>query len=256
MHITFSHAALAFAAISNASPITPRQNSSSSTPYSTVPPSNPEISQDLINKLELAANSVDRFTILQEQGPADTWLKYDFNPSANPNPGGGKGAGGQGDLANSKTFPALIKLGVTASAGFMNPCGMNKPHIHPRATEFLILAIGANVKTGFLLENGLQTQMSTTLSQYQGAILSQGSIHYEFNDNCEPAVFIAAFSNEDPGLSTIGKNFFSLDPDIVNADLGFPDFLDHTNIRQFAQSIPKSFANGAMECLNRCHIKY
>ena len=138
----------------------------------------------------------------------------------------------------------------------MNPCGMNKPHIHPRASEFLILATGANVKTGFLLENGLQTQMSTTLSQYQGAILPQGSIHFEFNDNCEPAVFIAAFSNEDPGLSTIGKNFFLLDPDIVDADLGFPDFLDHTNIRQFAQSIPKSFAQGAMECLDRCHIKY
>ncbi|KAF6234874.1 hypothetical protein HO173_007094 [Letharia columbiana] len=167
-----------------------------------------------------------------------------------------KGAGGQGDLANRKTFPALINLGVAASAGFMNPCGMNKPHIHPRATEFLILATGANVRTGFLLENGLQTQMSTTLSQYQGAILPQGSIHYEFNDNCEPAVFIAAFSNEDPGLSTVGKNFFSLDPDIVDADLGFPDFLDHTNIRQFAKSIPKSFSNGAMECLDRCHIKY
>lgn len=256
MYKQLLNAALAFAAISRASPIAPRQNSSSSMLSSAVPPSNPEISQDLINQLELAADSVDRFTILQAQGPADTWLKYDFNPSANPNPGGGKGAGGQGDLANRKTFPALINLGVAASAGFMNPCGMNKPHIHPRATEFLILATGANVKTGFLLENGLQTQMSTTLSQYQGAILPQGSIHYEFNDNCEPAVFIAAFSNEDPGLSTVGKNFFSLDPDIVDADLGFPDFLDHTNIRQFAKSIPKSFSNGAMECLDRCHIKY
>ena len=256
MHRTFAIAIIAIAAISKASPIERRQDNSSSTPSSPVPPSNPVISQDLINKLELAVDSVDRFTILQEQGPPDTWLKYDFNPSANPSPGGGKGAGGQGDLANSKTFPALIKLGVAASAGFMNPCGMNKPHIHPRASEFLILATGSNVKTGFLLENGLQTQMSTTLSQYQGAILPQGSIHFEFNDNCEPAVFIAAFSNEDPGLSTIGKNFFSLDPDIVDADLGFPDFLDHTNIRQFAQSIPKSFANGAMECLDRCHIKY
>ena len=256
MYAEFITTVLALVASTNASPIAPRQNSSSSTPSSAVPPSNPEVSQDLYNQLELAADSVDRFTILQAQGPADTWLKYDFNPSANPNPGGGKGLGGQGDLANRKTFPALTKLGVAASAGFMNPCGMNKPHIHPRATEFLILATGANVKTGFLLENGLQTQMSTTLSQYQGAILPQGSIHFEFNDNCEPAVFIAAFSNEDPGLSTIGKNFFSLDPDIVDADLGFPDFLDHTNIAQFAQSIPKSFALGAKACLDRCNIKY
>lgn len=256
MHLKLVSATLAFAATLKASPIAPRQNGSAPTPSSAVPPPNPEISQDLINQLELAADSVDRFTILQAQGPADTWLKYDFNPTVNPILGGGKGAGGQGDLANRKAFPALINLGVAASAGFMNLCGMNKPHIHPRASEFLILATGANVKIGFLLENGLQTQMSTTLSQYQGAILPQGSIHYEFNDNCEPAVFIAAFSNEDPGLSTIGENFFSLDPDIVDADLGFPEFLDHINIRQFAQSIPKSFSNGAMECLNRCHIEY
>ena len=209
-----------------------------------------------MDKLQLAPTSEDRFALLSQQGPADTWLKYDFNPAANPNPGGGKGKGGQGDLANRKTFPALINLGVAASAGFMNPCGMNKPHVHARASEFLMLANGANVRTGFVLENGLTDQMSTTLSQYQGAIFPQGSIHFEFNDNCDPAVFIAAFSNEDPGLSTIGKNFFNLDPDIVDADLGFPDFLDHTNIRDFENSIPKSFALGAKSCLDRCKIQY
>ncbi|KAL8871226.1 MAG: hypothetical protein Q9174_002894 [Haloplaca sp. 1 TL-2023] len=122
------------------------------------------------------------------------------------------------------------------SAGFMNPCGMNKPHIHPRATEFLTLASGTSLKTGFILENGLTEQQSTTLSLFQGAIFPQGSIHYEFNDNCEPAVFLAAFSNEDPGLSTIGKNFFGLNPDVVDADLGFPDVLDGTNLREFEKS--------------------
>ena len=138
----------------------------------------------------------------------------------------------------------------------MNPCGMNKPHIHPRATEVLTLAKGANVRTGFVLENGLQEQQSTTLSLYQGAIFPQGSIHYEFNDNCEPAVFLAAFSNEDPGLSTVGKNFFGLDPDVVDADLGFPDQLDGTNLRDFDGKIPKSFALGPKKCLERCGIKY
>ncbi|KAL9577593.1 MAG: hypothetical protein Q9212_006268 [Teloschistes hypoglaucus] len=226
------------------------------TSATSVPPSNPPIPDELYQKLLLAPTAEDRIAILQAQGPADTWLKYDFNPAANPNPGGGKGLGGQGDLANRKTFPALTNLGVAMSAGFMNPCGMNKPHIHPRATEFLTLAKGANVKTGFILENGLTDQMSTTLSLFQGALFPQGSIHYEFNDNCEPAVFLAAFSNEDPGLSTIGKNFFALDPDVVDADLGFPDHLDGTNIREFDKAIPKSFALGPKECLKRCGIKY
>jgi len=83
-----------------------------------------------------------------------------------------------------------------------------------------------------------------------------GSIHYEFNDSCEPAVFVAAFSNEDPGLSRAAQNFFGEDGPIVTADLGFPAFLDHVNIPQFRSKIPKAFALGAQECLDRCGIKY
>lgn len=30
-----------------------------------------------------------------------------------------------------------------------------------------------------------------------------GSIHYEFNDSCDPAVFIAAFGDDNPGLSRV-----------------------------------------------------
>lgn len=111
------------------------------------------------------------------------------------------------------------------------------------------------MRTGFVLENGFATQQSTTLSRYQGAIFPQGSIHFEFNDSCEPAVCAAAFSNEDPGLSSVAQNFFSVDPDIVDADLGYPKFLDGTNIAQFEKTIPVSFALGVRECLARCGIQ-
>lgn len=83
-----------------------------------------------------------------------------------------------------------------------------------------------------------------------------GSIHYEFNDNCEPAMFIAVFSSDDPGMSRTAQNFFGLNPDIVDADLGFPSFLDHTNIAQFATTISPAFALGAKSCLERCGITY
>ena len=232
--------ALTTASLTSASPLMQRQSEN----FSSVPTSNPPITQDLLNKLQLAALSEARFEILTAQGPADTWFKYDFNPAANSNPGGGKGLGGQGDLANRATFPALINLGVAMSAGFMNPCGMNKPHVHPRASEYLTLVKGDSVRTGFVLENGLTTQFSTTLSLYQGAIFLQGSIHYESNDNCEPAVFLTAFSNEDPGLSTIGKNFFALDADVVKADLGFMTQLDGTNMKQLMKRFRGHFRRG------------
>jgi hypothetical protein len=57
-------------------------------------------------------------------------------------------------------------------------------------------------------------------------------------------------------LGRVAQNFFNLDLNTVDADLGFPDFLDHTNIAQFAASIPPAFALGAKECLDRYGIKY
>jgi hypothetical protein len=96
------------------------------------------------------ATTAEQITILKEQGPTDLYFKYKFNLAVNPNPGGGTGKGGSGVLANRKNFPALIGLGVAASVGFLKPCGMNTPHTHPRATEFLTIASGSNVKTGFI----------------------------------------------------------------------------------------------------------
>jgi len=134
---------------------------------------------------------------------------------------------------------------------------MNTPHTHNRATELLTIVQGNNVHTSFVQESGLTTPITTTLNQYQGAVLPMGSIHYEFNDNCEPAVFVAAFSNEDPGLSRTAQNFFVEDPDVVAADLGFPSYLTSDTIKnKLYPGIPKAFALGAQECLTRCGITY
>jgi hypothetical protein len=155
-------------------------------------------------------------------------------------------------------------------------CGMNTPHTHNRATEFLTIVAGGNVRTSFIQESGLTDPIETTLSLYQGAVFPIGSLHYEvgipslpslsvrqdahplrqFNDNCEPAIFAAAFSNEDPGLSRAAQNFFLQDAGIVDADLGFPEFLDGVDIPKFEKMIPKPFALGAKECLKRCNITY
>ena len=50
---------------------------------------------------------------------------------------------------------------------------------------------------------------------------------------------LPAFGSDDPGLGRVAQNFFNLDPNTVDANLSFPDFLDHTNIAQFAASIPR-----------------
>ena len=106
------------------------------------------------------------------------------------------------------------------------------------------------------MENGAGPELSNDLTMYQGTVFPQGSVHYEFNDNCEPATFIAGFNSEDPGLSSIAQNFFDLNPDIVEADLGYPREINGENIAKFAPTIPPSFALGIKSCLDRCGITY
>ena len=50
-------------------------------------------------------------------------------------------------LIGSSFFLTRYKL-------LIRPCGMNTPHIHPRATEFLYLVSNGQLETGFIEENG------------------------------------------------------------------------------------------------------
>lgn len=261
MYAKFLLAGLAATAVS-ASPLIARQqapptaSSAAAAPSSTGVLVTPPANQALIEKLELAATSVDRFTILAAEDPAH--LKFDFNLAANPpaNASGPPPAGGQVVVANRKNFPAVIDLGISNAVGFMNPCGLNTPHTHPRATEFLTLVEGDSLRTGFILENGFTLQQSTLLSKFQGTVFPMGSIHFQLNDNCKPAVFVAGLNSEDPGASSIANNFFAIDADIVDATLGFPKQIDQNNFAQFKANIPAPFANGIEACLKRCNIKY
>lgn len=129
-------------------------------------------------------------------------------------------------------------------------------HIHNRATEIVVLVKGQSLQTGFVMEDGDNTPVINTIGLYQGAVRPQGSIHWEYNPHCSPALFIAALSSEDPGVSRIAQNFFVDDPDLVYADLGYPTFLSPENITAFSHTLPLAFALGAQECLTRCGITY
>ena len=178
---------------------------------------NPAVSPALYSQLLLAEGVVDRFTILANQNNSD-FFKFNYNPDAVASHVS-IGQGGQGNLANSKSFPTLIGLGVAMSMGFVRefhyygiygPMNISNFDIDEpmrnqfsactpssywsvvcivshrqiltfgeRFSEFLNVVSGGPLKTGFILENGLPEQISTVLSLYEAAILPQGSIHYE-----------------------------------------------------------------------------
>ncbi|KAI1617311.1 RmlC-like cupin domain-containing protein [Exophiala viscosa] len=227
---------------------------SSSTSASVVP--NPSPSSGVVAELLTADSTVSRFKDIQKEIDAgDVNLKFDFNIAANPPPAM-PGKGGQVDLANRANFPILTDLGISAAAIFFNPCGLNTPHIHPRASEFLTLATDNNLLTGFVLENGLTTEFNTTLTKFQGTVFPMGSIHFQQNLDCTPAVAIAGLNSEDPGASSIAQNFFALDSEVIDATLGFPKQIDGSNFAAFKKAIPPPLVNGIEECLIRCNISY
>jgi Cupin len=246
MYTSLLLTALCAATSISASPLQRRQATSSTAPATP----NPTLSADLLKDLAQQPTVVDRFTQLTKTDPKAAPLVFDFNPAANApfkSPGGGV------ILANRKTFAPTIGLGISSAMGFMAPCSINTAHTHPRATEFLTLVSG-QIQTGFILENGLTTQINTTLTKFQGTVFPMGSIHFQLNNQCEDAVFVAGLSSDDPGVSGVAQNFFGLEPDVVLATLGFPDAINAQNLLDFRSKIPVPFARGVEECLKRCNI--
>lgn len=81
---------------------------------------------------------------------------------------------------------------------------MNTPHTHPRATELLYVVSDGQMEAGFIEENDARFVINT-LTQGQGTIFPEGSVHFQVNLGCEPLTFVAAFNDEDPGVSQIAQ---------------------------------------------------
>ena len=83
------------------------------------------------------------------------------------------------------------------------------------------------------------------------------SIHYEFSDNCEPAVSIAGFNSGEPGLSSIAQDSFGAGSGGFGCGSGgFRSRLMRGRLARFAGTIPPSFALSEKEYLERCGSKY
>ncbi|KAJ6533777.1 RmlC-like cupin domain-containing protein [Mycena vulgaris] len=174
---------------------------------------------------------------------------FDFN---NQKPASGA-KGGSILLATVDNFPILEELGVSSAISFVEPCGLNIPHSHPRANEFFTVIDGI-LDTGFVQENAFNTIIETHLGKYQGTVFPMGSMHYQQNPTCSPAVFVAGLNNEDPGRSDIATSYWMLPSDVVDASLGLPHTIGGGNIDAWRSHLPPNLAAGVDSCLKRCGI--
>jgi hypothetical protein len=208
------------------------------------PPGGSANNLDLIDKLQLAPTAVDRLALLKDED-----FIYDFlNPPASAIT---KGKGGQTVKADRKDFPALIGTGVSMTLGFIGPCGFNTPHIHPRSSQINVVVKG-KLGTEFIAENGARA-ISGVLETFQMTVFPMGATHTEFNPDCDDAVFVAGFASEDPGVEQLAQTLFSLDPELVKADLGV-DTINGEDIEEFRDRLPANVALGVESCLKKCGI--
>jgi len=232
---------------------------------STAPPAPPAVDNSpLIAELKDAPTALARFQkLFTENGALLTGdalrskIVFDFGATAKAgvSNAGVVATGGKTSAANIGTFPVLTDLGISTTVGFLNACGINTPHNHPRATEFLTLTEGSELQFGIIVENGLVKtggqEIAGSLSKYQGTVFPMGSIHYQFNPTCDPATFIATLNSEDPGTNQ-ATNFFALNDDVVRATLGAPMALDGQDLESFRKAIPTNLAQDIEVCLSRC----
>ncbi|KAK7432061.1 hypothetical protein QQZ08_001351 [Neonectria magnoliae] len=136
-------------------------------------------------------------------------------------------------------------------------CGMNTLHIHPRSAELQIVTSGRLV-TEMVPENdvndadGKRRVIRTELTANMMTPFYQGSVHTQFNPDCEPATFIAAFFSEDFGAGQVQDETFALSDDVIVATFG--QSIAGENIDRVCKAIPTSIALGVDECLKKCNI--
>ena len=164
-----------------------------------------------ITALQQANTANDRYAILGQDGLAFSFL------DAQSFAGGGKDGGVV--LADDTLFPGVIGTGSAMLMGFLGPCGMVAPHIHPRATEILVNVAGPPLMTGVIPEGG-----APSIVGYAGpgnvTLLPQGSVHYVASTGCYPTVIVAGFNNESPGVLFVSQAFAAFDEQTYSAAFG------------------------------------
>jgi hypothetical protein len=149
-------------------------------------------------------------------------------------------------------MPALTGNGMGLAVGFTKPCGFNTPHTHPRATELALVAKGRMISE-FVAETGAR-KIRNEHNTFSMVVFPQGTLHLEFNPDCDEMIFVAAFNSEDPGINTPGESLFMLDDEFSGLALGL-EFLPGADIDKYRKLVPATLAQGVESCLRRCGIE-
>ncbi|KAL2521198.1 Germin-like protein subfamily 1 member 18 [Forsythia ovata] len=142
-------------------------------------------------------------------------------------------------LANVNKFPGLNTLGISLVRIDYAPYGLNPPHLHPRASEFLFCVEGT-LFAGFVTSNPEDPNVKNKLFTkilYPGDVFvfPQGLIHFQYNVGKTNAFAFAGLSSQFPGVNTIANAVFGSDPPI-NLDVLTKAFQVDANVIKYLQA--------------------
>ncbi|KAL6616708.1 hypothetical protein ACP70R_038978 [Stipagrostis hirtigluma subsp. patula] len=121
----------------------------------------------------------------------------------------GNAVGSAVTAANVEVLPGLNTLGVSVSRVDYAPWGLNPPHVHPRATEVLVVIEGS-LDVGFVTTaNKLYAR---TVCKGDVFVFPRGLVHYQKNNGGTPAVAISAFNSQLPGTQSVAQTLFGAAP--------------------------------------------
>lgn len=203
-------------------------------------------------RLATASTEIERNNLLDDAKYVFDYTSFLGIKNSTGVPGLTIGKGGRVVAANTINYPALIGHGISMTIGFIEPCGINNPHTHPRATEMLLMIEG-EMRVGFFMENGARF-IGNTLKLGQATVFPQGSIHFEINTGCTPATFIAAFNHQDPGVQTSATSYFGIPADIAAIGLETPLPVNISFVNNLVSQLSRNPGLGLHECYQRCGL--
>jgi oxalate decarboxylase/phosphoglucose isomerase-like protein (cupin superfamily) len=162
------------------------------------------------------------------------------------------GLGGIIKIVTSEELKSLSGEGVALVLLELEPCSINPPHLHPRATEIDYVLSGERVEFGFVEENGGRI-LTHIANAGQSSFVPKGIIHYAQNFGCSKAKIHAMFNSDDPGFISVIASTIRFSAEVVESSLS----IDQTQFESLKKNLPKAPTNFAKqsECFQRCKIQ-
>ncbi|KAL6597895.1 hypothetical protein ACP70R_046700 [Stipagrostis hirtigluma subsp. patula] len=112
--------------------------------------------------------------------------------------------------ADVEVLPGLNTLGVSMARVDYAPWGgLSPPHVHPRATEILVVVEGA-LEVGFV--TAANRLFGRTLSRGEAFVFPRGLVHFQRSVGGAAAVAISAFDSQLPGTQEAAAALFGASP--------------------------------------------